>query len=222
MALLDLAPLRPGGSIRSGEPRVAIVSDPLVQRGGAERCVEVMAQTFPEAPIFALLYSRATGPASLEERIVSSPLQRIPGASLALTLLPCRHRVVRSVRLRRHPFLAPYGGERDRAQRRSDASLLLPHPNACALGAAVRGDPQPTAPCASPGRGDAAPTADVGLRDGRARGYLHREQRHHAASDREALPARKRGSPSAHRRRPLHARRRSRRILRRHLAAARL
>ena len=81
MALIDLAPVRPAHSIRRREPRVAIVSDPLVQRGGAERCVEVMAQTFPEAPIFALLYSPATGPASLEQRVIPSPLQRLPGAT---------------------------------------------------------------------------------------------------------------------------------------------
>jgi glycosyltransferase involved in cell wall biosynthesis len=40
-----------------------------------------MAQTFPDAPVFALLYSAVTGPASLEGRIVASPLQRLPGAS---------------------------------------------------------------------------------------------------------------------------------------------
>ncbi len=62
-------------------PRVAIVSDPLVQRGGAERCVEVMARTFPDAPIFALLYSPVSGPPSLESRVITSPLQRIPGAT---------------------------------------------------------------------------------------------------------------------------------------------
>ena len=62
-------------------PRVAIVSDPLVQRGGAERCVEAMAETFPEAPVFALLYSPESGPASLAPRIVPSLLNRIPGAT---------------------------------------------------------------------------------------------------------------------------------------------
>ena len=61
--------------------RVAIVSDPLVQRGGAERCVEIMAQTFPDAPVFAILYSAETGPASLASRVVASPLARIPGAT---------------------------------------------------------------------------------------------------------------------------------------------
>jgi glycosyltransferase involved in cell wall biosynthesis len=61
--------------------RVAIVSDPLVQRGGAERVVEAMAQAFPDAPIFALLYSPLTGPASLRERVIVSPLGRVPGAA---------------------------------------------------------------------------------------------------------------------------------------------
>lgn len=62
-------------------PRVAIVSDPLVQRGGAERCVEVLAQTFPEAPVFAVLYSAETGPASIAGRVTASSLGRIPGGT---------------------------------------------------------------------------------------------------------------------------------------------
>jgi glycosyltransferase involved in cell wall biosynthesis len=65
---------------RSG-PRVAIVSDPLVQRGGAERVVEHLARLFPDAPVFAILYSAKTGPASLVDRVISSFLQRIPGAA---------------------------------------------------------------------------------------------------------------------------------------------
>ncbi|MDQ6929633.1 MAG: glycosyltransferase [Candidatus Eremiobacteraeota bacterium] len=62
-------------------PRVAIVSDPLVQRGGAERVVETIAQMYPDAPIFSILYSPETGPRSLKDRIVPSALQRIPGAA---------------------------------------------------------------------------------------------------------------------------------------------
>ena len=62
-------------------PRIAIVSDPLVQRGGAERCVEAMAEAFPDAPIFALLYSAETGPASLASRVVPTWLNRVPGAA---------------------------------------------------------------------------------------------------------------------------------------------
>lgn len=69
------------GKMVDHEPRIAIVSDPLVQRGGAERCVEELARTFPDAPIFALLYSAETGPASLAARVVPSYLGRLPGAT---------------------------------------------------------------------------------------------------------------------------------------------
>ncbi len=63
------------------EPRIAIVSDPLVQRGGAERVVEAIAHAFPAAPIFALLYSPDTGPAKLAPRVRTSWLGRFPGAT---------------------------------------------------------------------------------------------------------------------------------------------
>jgi glycosyltransferase involved in cell wall biosynthesis len=62
------------------KPRIAIVSDPLVQRGGAERLVEALAEAFPEAPIYALLYSAETGPAKLEPRIHASWLNSVPAA----------------------------------------------------------------------------------------------------------------------------------------------
>lgn len=62
-------------------PRIAIVSDPLVQRGGAEKIVaDVLARMFPAAPIFAVLYSAESGPAQIAHRVIPSALQRIPGA----------------------------------------------------------------------------------------------------------------------------------------------
>jgi glycosyltransferase involved in cell wall biosynthesis len=61
-------------------PKVAIVSDPLVQRGGAERVVEAIAEAFPSAPIFTIVYSADRGPASLSARVRPSYLQRMPGA----------------------------------------------------------------------------------------------------------------------------------------------
>ncbi|MGZ3550546.1 MAG: glycosyltransferase [Vulcanimicrobiaceae bacterium] len=67
--------------MRQAKPRIAIVSDPLVQRGGAERVVETIAGIFPDAPIYTILYSAQTGPASIEDRVISSPLGRIPGAA---------------------------------------------------------------------------------------------------------------------------------------------
>jgi glycosyltransferase involved in cell wall biosynthesis len=69
---------------------IAIVSDPLVQRGGAERVVETIAAMFPQAPIHALLYSPTLGPASLRGRVRSTYLRHIPGAE------------------RRHRFLLPF------------------------------------------------------------------------------------------------------------------
>lgn len=63
------------------QPSIAIVSDPLVQRGGAERVVESLAAAFPDAPIFALLYSAETGPAKLAPRVRSSWLARVPQAT---------------------------------------------------------------------------------------------------------------------------------------------
>jgi glycosyltransferase involved in cell wall biosynthesis len=71
------------------EPRVAIVSDTMVQAGGAERVVEALAEAFPEAPIYCVLYSPAHGPRALEGRIVQSWLHRLPGAEgYAKALLP--------------------------------------------------------------------------------------------------------------------------------------
>jgi glycosyltransferase involved in cell wall biosynthesis len=61
--------------------RIAIVSDPLVQRGGAEKVVEALAAAFPAAPIFALLYSSEFGPASLSTRVRESWLGSIPLAA---------------------------------------------------------------------------------------------------------------------------------------------
>ncbi len=62
-------------------PRVAIVSDSLVQRGGAERCVEAMAYAFPDAPIFAVLFDERHGPSALASRVRQSFLARLPLAS---------------------------------------------------------------------------------------------------------------------------------------------
>lgn len=62
-------------------PRIAIVSDPLVQRGGAERVVQTIAELYPEAPVYSLLYSEHSGPRSLRDRVIPSWLARIPGAN---------------------------------------------------------------------------------------------------------------------------------------------
>ncbi len=66
--------------MRASEPRIAIVSDAMTQRGGAERVVEALAELFPDAPIFPILYSAQTGPRSLQSRVRPSFLNALPGA----------------------------------------------------------------------------------------------------------------------------------------------
>lgn len=87
-------------------PTLAIVSDPLVQRGGAERVVEAIAKIFPQAPIHALLYSPTLGPASLRERVRSSYLRHIPGAERRhRLLLPFFPAAIESIDLRPYDII---------------------------------------------------------------------------------------------------------------------
>jgi glycosyltransferase involved in cell wall biosynthesis len=76
-------------SIRKAQPRVAVVSDPMCQTGGAERVVEALGEAFPDAPIFSILYTPAHGPRSIKHRVVQSWLHRLPGStSYARALFP--------------------------------------------------------------------------------------------------------------------------------------
>jgi glycosyltransferase involved in cell wall biosynthesis len=67
---------------RSGTPRVALVHDWLTGMRGGERCLEVFAELFPEAPLYTLLHvpGRVT-PVIENRRIVTSFVQRLPGAA---------------------------------------------------------------------------------------------------------------------------------------------
>ena len=90
----------------SARPRIAIVSDPLVQRGGAERVVEALAEAFPAAPIFALLYSSETGPNSFDDRVQSTWLGSIPGASNNhRLLLPLYRQAIESVNVSQYDVI---------------------------------------------------------------------------------------------------------------------
>jgi glycosyltransferase involved in cell wall biosynthesis len=88
-------------------PRVVIVSDPLVQRGGAEKMVaDVIGQIFPDAPIHAILYSAQTGPAQIAKRVIPSFLQRIPGAARRHRwMLPLYPTAVESMDLRGYDLI---------------------------------------------------------------------------------------------------------------------
>jgi glycosyltransferase involved in cell wall biosynthesis len=79
------------------EPRVAIVADAMVTLGGGERVVEALAEAFPTAPIYTLLYDPRCAPASLASRVVTSWLRVFPGGSrYAKALLPLYPNAVES------------------------------------------------------------------------------------------------------------------------------
>lgn len=60
--------------------KIAIVHDFLLKLGGAERVVKVLAEMFPKAPIYTLLYDEnATGSVFPKERVRTSILQDYPG-----------------------------------------------------------------------------------------------------------------------------------------------
>jgi len=59
--------------------KVALVNDFLIQYGGAERVLEVMAEMFPDAPIYTLLHDREKMRGKFENRqIHTSFLQKFP------------------------------------------------------------------------------------------------------------------------------------------------
>ena len=82
-------------------PKVAIVSDTMVQSGGAERVVEAIAEAFPQAPVFTVLYDPKRGPRAIAGRIEQSWLHRIPGAlRFAKALVPFYPGAIESFDLR--------------------------------------------------------------------------------------------------------------------------
>jgi glycosyltransferase involved in cell wall biosynthesis len=59
--------------------RVAIIHDWLVSYGGAERCLEVFHELFPEAPIFTSVYDPKKLPKSLSDiKVKTSFIQKLP------------------------------------------------------------------------------------------------------------------------------------------------
>ncbi len=72
--------------------KVAIVCDWLTNMGGAEKVILAMHELFPNAPIYTSLYNRKRTKGFENARIITSGLQKIPGASgrhqLFLGLMP--------------------------------------------------------------------------------------------------------------------------------------
>ena len=60
--------------------RVALIHDHLAQDGGAERVLKVLAEIFPEAPIFTLLYEKKNADKYYRHRAIeTSIIQKLPG-----------------------------------------------------------------------------------------------------------------------------------------------
>ena len=69
--------------------RVALVHDYLVEYGGAERVLSALAEIFPYAPIYTLVYDeKLTKSAFANKKIHTSFLQKIPGARARHRLFP--------------------------------------------------------------------------------------------------------------------------------------
>src|SRR5678816_410638 len=70
-----------GSGVGSPE-RVALVHDWLTGMRGGERCLEVLCELFPDAPLFTLLHVPGTVSPQIERRrIIPSFIQRLPGAA---------------------------------------------------------------------------------------------------------------------------------------------
>jgi glycosyltransferase involved in cell wall biosynthesis len=63
------------------QPKIVIVADAMVGLGGGERVIEVLAETFPDAPVYTLLYDPKHAPDSVAGRVVTSWLKWFPGGS---------------------------------------------------------------------------------------------------------------------------------------------
>ncbi len=60
--------------------KIALIHDHLAQQGGAEKVLEVLAEMFPQAPIYVLLYKQDNVDKYFKNRkIKSSIIQRLPG-----------------------------------------------------------------------------------------------------------------------------------------------
>ncbi|PJC37175.1 glycosyltransferase family 4 protein [Candidatus Peregrinibacteria bacterium CG_4_9_14_0_2_um_filter_53_11] len=74
------------------QPKVAIVCDWLVSRGGAERVISALAQLYPQAPIYTSIYNPEALPEFSEREVITSYIQKLPFAKskhhLYLPLMP--------------------------------------------------------------------------------------------------------------------------------------
>jgi glycosyltransferase involved in cell wall biosynthesis len=71
---------------------VAIVHEWLTNFGGSERCVQAMAEVFPDAPIYTAIWDQERVPQFKDRNVITSFLQRMPGSkrhhAFYLNLMP--------------------------------------------------------------------------------------------------------------------------------------
>jgi glycosyltransferase involved in cell wall biosynthesis len=88
-------------------PRVALVHDWLTGMRGGERCLEVLCELFPEAPLYTLLHvPGSVSPLIERRRIVTSFLQRLPAVEARYRhYLPLFPAAVRGLSLAGHDLV---------------------------------------------------------------------------------------------------------------------
>ena len=70
-----------GNAVIHRAPRIAIVHYYLISVRGGERCFHTIAQAFPDADLYSVVYDPASQPAWLaQRRMTTSFLQRVPGS----------------------------------------------------------------------------------------------------------------------------------------------
>src|SRR4051812_6486148 len=91
VARIDIPDDRTGARVKpAGRPnpvpqelaglRVALVHDWLTGMRGGEKCLEVLCQAFPQAPLYTLFHRPGSASPAIESMAIrTSPLQRVPG-----------------------------------------------------------------------------------------------------------------------------------------------
>ena len=97
----------PGAATARPSPRVALVHDWLTGMRGGERCLEVVCELFPDAPLFTLLHVPGSASPVIERRrVVTSFVQRLPAAARHYRrYLPLFPTAVRSFDLSRYDLV---------------------------------------------------------------------------------------------------------------------
>ena len=122
--------------------KIALVHELLTMRGGAERVLRIIADMFPEAPIYTLLYDESKlGDWFPRERVRTSRIHQ----SLKFQLLP------RAQRFNHHWYLAQFPSAVE-AWDFSEFDLVISTSSACAHGIITNGKPKHLCYVHSPAR----------------------------------------------------------------------